>query len=72
MHLSHPKLGTLSEFPFGPGDPVRPICLPPQDTDEDYAGQTAVASGWGDTSQNSGSSDELQEIELTVRRSFTY
>jgi len=44
---------------------IRPACLP-TNTYKDYAGVTATATGWGDTSYGGSQSNALLEVDLTV------
>jgi len=44
---------------------VRPICLPSADAG-DFAGEKAIVSGWGDTSEEGHSSNVLLEAEVNV------
>ncbi|CAG2176626.1 unnamed protein product [Oppiella nova] len=45
---------------------VRPICLPPDNSADDYAGQVAMVSGWGHTVQGGVDSPVLMEVPVLV------
>ena len=44
---------------------IRPICLPSND-ENSYKGQTAIATGWGETEIAPGNSDELLKVNLLI------
>ncbi|KAK7086265.1 hypothetical protein SK128_005315 [Halocaridina rubra] len=44
--------------------PISPVCLPSPATD--FSGRTAIATGWGVTSETAFQSSSLQEVEVTV------
>ncbi|KAH8305985.1 hypothetical protein KR018_008253 [Drosophila ironensis] len=72
--LIHPKYSTrnfdsdiaLIRFnePVRLGIDMHPVCLPTPT--ENYAGQTAVVTGWGALSEGGPISDTLQEVEVPI------
>lgn len=46
-------------------DTVKPVCLPKND-DKSYAGETAVATGWGAVEEGKKPSCYLREVELPI------
>jgi len=54
-----------SEVDFCSYPHIRPICLPP-DTSDNYAGDKAITTGWGTTSSGGSVSNELREVTLDV------
>ena len=45
---------------------IAPVCLPPSESSESYAGDTAIAIGWGRTSEGGSSSNTLRKVNLPV------
>ncbi|CAG2171781.1 unnamed protein product [Oppiella nova] len=45
---------------------VHPICLPPGNSADDYAGAVAVLTGWGDTTEGGVTSPVLLEVPVQV------
>jgi len=57
------KLTTAVDFAAHPD--IRPVCLPP-DTTNDYSGVTATVTGWGTTSSGGSRPDYLMEVDVGV------
>ncbi|XP_037941501.1 trypsin-like [Teleopsis dalmanni] len=50
--------------PVEVNDLLRPVCMP--DPDKSFAGENAVATGWGALSQGGSVSQTLQEVEVPI------
>ncbi|CAG2176354.1 unnamed protein product, partial [Oppiella nova] len=45
---------------------VHPICLPPGNSADDYAGRVGMLTGWGDTTEGGVSSSVLMAVDVQV------
>ena len=45
---------------------IAPICLPPSGSSDSYSGDTAIAIGWGLTSEGGSSSNTLRKVNLPI------
>jgi len=69
---SHDFAVYVLDQPVELSDRVMPICLP-KNENEDYAGEKAIAAGWGDYRRGRHpNSKELRHVELTVSKTLQH
>jgi hypothetical protein len=45
---------------------ISPVCLPPQETNDQYVGKLAIVKGWGATGEGENGSDYLLHGVLSI------
>jgi hypothetical protein len=45
---------------------ISPVCLPPQETNDQYVGKLAIVKGWGSTGEEENASNHLLHGVLSI------